>query len=147
MGAEWRDVVGYDGLYKVSDDGRVMSHNLYRRWKEPHELPQYETNSGYYMVNLYRRGTSKHFLVHRLVAQAFLEKPDGCEYVNHKDENKKNNCVENLEWCTKSYNSVYYLNCDPARKIEYSKRLRDKETGELLSPYTKKGVPHRRKTG
>ena len=138
----WKDVVGYEGRYKVSNTGRVFSYNLYSH-KEPREMAIIKHNRGYCSVTLSKNGVSKAHLVHRIVAEAFLERPEGCDFVNHKDENKRNNSVDNLEWCTKSYNSIYYLNFDERRKKEYGNRFRDKETGELLSPWTKKGLSHK----
>lgn len=142
MREEWKDIVGYDGVYKVSNTGRIMSYNHYRN-SEPHEMSLLNHNSGYLCVGLSKNRKATHYLVHRLVAEAFIPNPNGYDFVNHKDENKKNNSVENLEWCTKSQNSIYYLNFDPRRKKEYADRFRDKATGEMLSSWTKKGVPHK----
>ena len=136
----WRDIEGYEGLYQVSNFGNIMSNNLYAH-KKPKLKKICNHSSGYASVSLSKEGRDKTYLVHRLVAKAFLDNPNGYEFVNHKDENKKNNNVENLEWCTKSYNSIYYLNMKPERKKEYADRFRDKRTGEMLSSWTKR-VPH-----
>ena len=132
----WKDIEGYEGLYQVSNLGNILSNNLYAH-KKPKLKKLQKHNSGYVSVSLSKDGHDKSYLVHRLVAQAFLENPNGYDFVNHKDENKRNNNVENLEWCTKSYNSTYYLNMKPERKKEYGLRFRDKETGESLSQWTK----------
>ena len=99
----WKDVVGYNGLYQVSNLGNIKN-------RDGRILKQQTRNHGYLSVWLYggahldgRNG--KAFSVHRIVAEAFLPNPNGCAEVNHKDENKKNNAVENLEWCSHKENS------------------------------------------
>ena len=103
---EWRDITGYEGKYQVSNLGRVKSLN-YRRTGKDKVLKQLKNPQGYLAATLYRDGKSKKFLIHRLVAQAFLPNLDELPEINHKDENKKNNCVDNLEWCTSKYNKNY----------------------------------------
>lgn len=102
--AEWRPIAGYEGLYEVSDDGRVRT-----RKSGHYRLRKIKTNpiTGYCELALNKDGVSKTHRVHRLVAQAFLDNPDDLPCVNHKDENKQNNCVDNLEWCTVKYNNDY----------------------------------------
>ena len=137
----WKDVEGYDGKYQVSNIGRVKS--LWDRGVKREKILSLQNHdAGYLRIVLSKDGIAKLYLVHRLVAEAFIDNPNNYEFVNHKDEDKKNNSVENLEWCTKSYNTIYYLNKKPERKIEYAKRLRDKKTNELLSRYTKKNLAH-----
>ena len=102
-GEVWRDVVGYEGMYKVSNKGRVASS----RKGELRLMHPYISQFGYYRVVLKTRPTCKHILVHRLVAEAFIPNPLGLEFINHKDEVRTNNLVENLEWCTKGYNNTY----------------------------------------
>lgn len=106
----WRAVVGYEGLYEVSDCGNVRSLNWRSKgitkslWLKP-------TRYGYRQVYLSKNGKGKMFLVHRLVATAFIPNPDSLPVINHIDENKINNCVSNLEWCTHLQNSrAYYAN-------------------------------------
>lgn len=110
---EWRDVVGFEGFYQVSNLGRVQSlerlvdTNIKYVDKRIHKgklLKLHLNNRGYKMVHLCKNGTVKRVLVHRLVAEAFVQNPNNYPVVNHKDENKQNNCVENLEWCTQQYN-------------------------------------------
>ena len=95
----WKDIDGFEGLYQVSNYGRVKSRYAIR--KKP------TTNNGYEIVKLCKNGEVKHSLVHRLVAQAFIPNPFNFPCINHKDENKRNNIVENLEWCTRAYNNKY----------------------------------------
>lgn len=98
----WKDVQGYEGLYQISNLGRVKS--LYKNTKI---LMPRLNNRGYQYVMLFKDKKYKHFLVHRLVAQTFIPNPDKLPQVNHIDENKENNCVSNLEWCTNIYNNLY----------------------------------------
>ena len=102
----WKDVVGYEGLYCVSSFGRIKS--LPRPTKQKaQEMSRYSDQKGYQRVWLCKDGTPKNYKVHRLVAQAFIPNPDELPQVNHKDENKANNCVDNLEWCDCRYNNTY----------------------------------------
>ena len=110
----WRDIKGYEGLYQVSNLGRVKSLERYVKGKDGLRLVKEiimsisvcRTN-GYFKVILHKDGKQKRYQVHRLVAEAFIPNPDNLPIVNHKDENKINNCVWNLEWCTYSYNLTY----------------------------------------
>lgn len=97
----WKDVVGYEGLYKVSNLGNVYSNYVHR------SLKQGNHRDGYKFVILNKSGKSKYMSVHRLVATAFIPNQDNLPEVNHKDEDKTNNCVDNLEWCNYSYNATY----------------------------------------
>jgi hypothetical protein len=97
----WKDVLGYEGRYQVSDLGRVRGQIGVLR-------PNLNT-SGYHIVHLYSGGrhTRQVALVHRLVAQAFLPNPEGRQYVNHLDGDKIGNRLANLEWCTNSENVIH----------------------------------------
>lgn len=105
----WKDVVGYEGLYQVSNLGRVKSleriDNL-NHFRKGKILIQHIYN-GYLYVSLCKNGKIKMYRVHRLVAQAFIPNPNNLPQVNHKDENKTNNCVLNLEYCDARYNMNY----------------------------------------
>ena len=100
----WKDIKGYEGLYKVSNYGNVKSLNYNHTGKERLLKPKIET---YYRITLSNYGVVKLYLIHRLVAEAFIPNPDNLPQVNHKDENKHNNHVYNLEWCTNKYNLNY----------------------------------------
>ena len=98
---EWKNVIGYEGLYEVSNKGNV------RNVRRNTLLKLSKTNDGYIQVHLYKNGIRTGFKVHRLVAQAFLLNNDNLPMINHKDEDKTNNRVENLEWCNHKYNMNY----------------------------------------
>lgn len=95
------DISGYEGLYAVTSCGKIWSYvsNKFLR-------PCYDKN-GYILVTLHKDKRLKTFKVHRLVAQAYISNPNNLPQINHKDENIRNNCVNNLEWCTSKYNCNY----------------------------------------
>ena len=99
----WKDVVGWEGLYQVSNLGRVRSllYNKVEIRKQP------LNNRGYYFVWIYRKGKATYSLVHRLVAMAFIPNPENKRTVNHKDGDKTNNHVLNLEWNTDGENQLH----------------------------------------
>ena len=99
-GEVWEPVVGYEGLYEVSNTGKLR--NAHKETVKP-----FPNAAGYYRVNLCRNGERKAKFVHRLVAEAFIDNAFGYPQVNHKDENRANNAVENLEWCSAEYNTNY----------------------------------------
>lgn len=101
----WKDIKDYEGLYQVSNTGLVKS--LPRLTTKGRILVQNEDKDGYFKVTLSKQGAHKQFSVHRLVAEHFLNNPNDLKIINHKDENKHNNIVDNLEWCTSSYNINY----------------------------------------
>ena len=106
----WKDIKDYEGLYKVSNLGRVKSldivDRLNRTFKGKIRKAKFN-NRGYEQIALYKNGNQKYFLVHRLVAQAFIPNPDNLPQVNHLDQNNKNNNSINLEWCTNNYNAHF----------------------------------------
>lgn len=102
-GETWKDIEGYENLYQVSNTGRVRSIKN----NKVYVLKQYTTIYGYMKTILWKNNKMKNFPTHRLVAKAFIPNPNNYPIINHKDENKTNNCVDNLEWCTPKYNSNY----------------------------------------
>ena len=106
----WKDIVGYEGLYQVSNFGRVKSADRTDRYGREFKgkiLTPCTDNLGYLHLGLQHDGKRKTVRVHRLVAEAFIPNTNNCKYINHKDENKQNNCVGNLEWCDTKYNINY----------------------------------------
>ena len=97
---EWRDVVGYEGLYQVSDQGRVRSF----KWNKERFLKPSMDKDGYLLVTLCTGGKPKTLKVHRLVCEAFHENPENKLDVNHINENKTDNRACNLEWSTRKEN-------------------------------------------
>ena len=103
----WKNIEGYEGKYQISNKGNVKS--LFDNKGNERELIRKARigNTGYYYVNLWLGCKSKSKKIHRLVAEHFIDNPDNKPCVNHKDGNKLNNTVENLEWCTLSENSKH----------------------------------------
>ena len=96
-----KDIVEYKGIYAVTPEGEVYS---YKRKKF---LKPWANGDGYLYVRLYKNGKGKKYYIHRLVAEAYIPNPDNLPQINHKDENKTNNCLHNLEWCDAKYNMNY----------------------------------------
>ena len=105
-----KDIENYEGLYAITRDGKVWSY------KSNKFLKPVLDKDGYHKVNLCKDKKMKTFRIHRLVAEAFIPNPKGLPQVNHKDENKNNNCVENLEWCDAKYNMNYGTRTERAAK-------------------------------
>lgn len=111
----WKNIKGFEGLYQVSNYGRVKSLQRKVRWRNGTRTINervlhfgYDKNyQGYQIVVLSKNGICKTYKVHRLVAEAFIPNPDKLPQVNHKDESKENNHCTNLEWCSRSYNINY----------------------------------------
>ncbi len=108
MNEIWRDISGYEEIYQVSNLGNVMSLK-YNGGNKKQLLKQGKTKTGYYFVCLCKNGNVKLYRVHRLVAETFIPKILNKEWINHKDGNKLNNNVNNLEWCTPSENNIHAL--------------------------------------
>lgn len=130
----WKDIIGYEGLYKVSDWGRIKS--LYNYKRNGTDILKPKIKRGYYQIGLRKNGKRKWFAVHRLVAQAFIANTNNYPCVNHKDENKLNNCVDNLEWCTVGYNNTY--NNRISRVVEKTSIavMQYSREGEFIKEYT-----------
>lgn len=110
----WKDITGYESLYQISNKGRIKSLQRFVTSKNGSKQLIKEkirktsvTTAGYEYVVLSSNGKCKTLLIHRLVAESFIPNPNNLECVNHKDENKSNNCVNNLEWCNYTYNNTY----------------------------------------
>ena len=104
---EWKPIPGYEGLYEVSNYGRVKSYQLDSNGKILSPGNTGKDGSGYCFVNLCKDGKVKPRIIHRLVAEAFIPNPNNFPQVNHMDECKENNYFGNLEWCSPAYNISY----------------------------------------
>lgn len=147
----WKDIKGYEGLYEVSSYGNVRSldrvvicSNGRKCSQNGRILKPVKDKDGYLICGLRKNSKRKIFKVHRLVAQAFIPNPNNLPQVNHKDENKGNNCVflkkdgsvdlnkSNLEWCTQAYNNCYGTRL---KKLSMYVLQLDKDTNEIVSEY------------
>lgn len=122
----WKDIKGYEGLYKISNYGRIINKN-----NKVKNIGVYK--NGYLYLDLYKNNKRQKKLVHRLVAEIFLENKNNLPEVNHIDGNKQNNRVDNLEWCTCSYNlkEAYRLKLRKVSKTMLGKK-------GILCPNSKK---------
>lgn len=128
----WKDIPGYEGLYMVSNLGNVKSlqrivraNTCGARKISEKMLTPCKSSSGYYLVVLCKNGKHKSHYVHRLVAQAFIPNPYSLREVNHKNEDKEDNIVSNLEWCDRKYNANYGTGVE-RQKISRMKNPNDK---------------------
>lgn len=119
-----KDIKGYEGLYAVTSCGKVWGYKR-KKFLAP------RLNNGYLRVVLCKNGARKDFFVQRIVAETFIPNPNNLPQVNHKDENKKNNCVENLEWCDATYNINY-----GTRNARMSKSVRCVELNKTYNSIT-----------
>ena len=124
----WKDIKGYEGLYQVSNMGRVKSlrNNIILRQG---------ITMGYKRVLLYTNNSPKNYYIHRLVAMAFIPNPDNLPQVNHKDEDKANNCISNLEWCDCKYNSSYGTRGKRIARSKSKKVLQFKPDGTFVKEW------------
>lgn len=102
----WKDIPNYEGLYQISNHGRIKS--LIRKFCKQEQIVKCSLRKdGYIMVYLSKNGKKKYHSVHRIVATVFIPNPNMLPFVNHINENKADNRVENLEWCDAKYNTNY----------------------------------------
>lgn len=117
MNNEYKDILGYENLYIIYKNGIIKSLDRYieKKYKNGKVSKNFIkgriikdsiNNKGYHIVHLTKNNVSKTYLVSRLVAQAFIPNPNNLPEVDHKDENKDNNCVSNLRWCTRQFNNT-----------------------------------------
>ena len=136
----WRPIPNYEGYYEASNLGRIRSVYRYKRVLKP-----MISNTGYERVDLFKNRHRKQYSVHRLVAITFINNPDNKPFVNHRDENKINNCADNLEWVTHVENCRYGTAIERRTKhFDYSKR-KINNAGQIeacskpIAQYTKDG--------
>ena len=137
----WRDVKGYEGLYQVSNFGRVKSLRRLTRCKNDsygivkERILKTSLHNGYRIVSFLKDNKRKTFSVHRLVAIAFIANPDNLPQINHKDEIKSNSIANNLEWCTHKYNCNYGSFQKNKAKSNSKKTYKTSIDGEILGVY------------
>ena len=134
----WKDIEGFEGLYKISSLGRIYSvertDKYGRKFGGCIRKPQ-KINSGYYIVVLCKNSIHKGFLLHRLVAKHFIPNPNNYPVVNHKDCDTNNNRSNNLEWCTQSYNVLYNDAHKRASKKRYKPILQYTLDGDFIKEW------------
>lgn len=132
----WKDIKEYKNAYQVSNLGNVRSIDRQLpdgRKRKGIILKPYVDKDGYKHVTLTQNGKSTHYIVHRLVAIAFIENPNKLPIINHKDESKDNNCVNNLEWCNVKYNINYGKRTEKVMaKIRGENHYAHKLTNEIV---------------
>lgn len=156
---KWLSIVGYEGVYEVSNLGRIKSLPRGKQWpyRQTHNnIRKPHLTNKYYSVNLSKNGKTKWHLVHRLVAMAFLPNPDNLPCINHKDENRLNNFIaikkdgsvdfekSNLEWCSYKYNANYGTGIQRqaiSRKSNPNDPISRKKVGEMNSKPVRQLTP------
>lgn len=137
----WKDIKGYEGLYQVSNFGRVKSvkrkcKSIHGHRTVPEKIYSISLDSyGYPIVSLHKDGKKKTRTVHRIVAEAFIENPLNLPQINHKDENKTNNCADNLEWCDNKYNLNYGTRNDRIKKTQQKPVLQLDMDGNFIKEW------------
>lgn len=143
----WKDIQGYEGLYQVSNLGRVKSlertcnkgkgnyHRKERIKRFSKIKSKKNVNNEYYVVALSKDGKQRYYSVHRLVAIAFIPNEESKEYVNHKNENGLDNRVENLEWVSNSENQLYSLYVTKSVKNTIPVVAKDKRNLEIIKEF------------
>lgn len=123
-----RDIKGFEGLYAITSCGKVWSYK-HKKFLKPNTV-----NGGYLIYRLYKDKKCYSILAHRLVAESYIPNPDNLEQVNHKDEIKTNNSINNLEWCSRKYNMNYGTARERANKKLF-KQVRCIETGQIFESF------------
>ena len=142
MEEQWKDIIGYEGLYQISNYGRVKSLNYHRSGKEQILKPHLWGKKKYFIIGLYKDGKCHQITIHRLVAQSFLDNTNNLPCVNHKDENPQNNFIwvnengsvdldkSNLEWCDIAYNNNYGTRNERCAKANINNPKRSKQINQ-----------------
>lgn len=134
----WKDIKGFEDKYQISNLGRVKKKQTLKTHylggisivKEKILKPN-KHREGYLYAQLIIDGKLTPIGIHRLVAEAFIPNPNNLSQVNHKDENKSNNCVDNLEWCTAKYNMNYGTHNERVSKNNKGKKMSEETLNKI----------------
>lgn len=126
----WKDVVGYEGLYKVNNLGKVIKLGKNIRFMTP-----CKDRCGYLFIRLTKNGKRKTKMLHDVIGEAFIPNPNNLPEINHKDENKLNNNLDNLEWCNRQYNNNYGTRTQRASQKAYKKVYKYDTNMEFIKEY------------
>lgn len=148
MNEEWKDIKGFEGVYMISNTGKVMS--MPRKGTQA-RVPKIRnlslTHDGYVKVRLIGNGKDVTQRVHRLVAEAFIPNPDEKETVNHIDGNKENNCADNLEWADRHEQMIHAYKNSLKNPMKGENNPWAKLTAEQVEAIRKEYVPHSKEFG
>lgn len=126
----WKDIEGYEGLYKISNQGAVKS--LGNSFSRKEKLLKFDYSKEYPKLELFKNGKRSRKLLHRLIAEHFIPNPDNLPFVNHIDNNKRNYNILNLEWCSPKYNVNHYFDNFHIYKDKNIKTRKDKIMNFIL---------------
>lgn len=143
MKEEWKDIKGFEGAYKISNTGKVMSiPRKGTRMNVPSLRKLSLTHDGYVKVRLIFNGKDETQRVHRLVAEAFIPNPEGKETVNHIDGNKENNNVLNLEWADRCKQMQHAYDNGLKKPVHTNRKLTDSQAEEIRKEYVRYSKEH-----
>lgn len=125
---EWKDIKNFEGIYKISSNGRIKS---FKKVPNGYILSNKNSKGGYLSIVLIKDNFRRYTRIHRLVAEAFIENPKKKNFVNHKNFNKQDNRVVNLEWCTPSENTRHAMKHKPSMVHGMNKFNKDKCVGVI----------------
>lgn len=131
----WKDIKGYEGLYQISNLGEIKSLNYRQTGKEKIMKP-YKANNGYLKIGLNKNGIRKIMYIHRLVAETFIPNLNNYTEINHNDENKENNEVNNLKWCNHKYNINYGTRIERFKKSKSRSVIQLSLSGEVIKKWS-----------
>lgn len=141
----WKDIKNFENKYQVSNKGKIRSLN-YHNEKRIKILKPYKDIWGYLRIDLCKNGIKKHYKISRLVAQEFLKKIENKNQINHKDGNKENNLVENLEWCSPSENCIHAHKNNLRKAVNgenhYNHKLKKQDVIKIRNIYKNKNITY-----
>ena len=142
----WKPIPGYEGIYSASNTGLIKSETSRQQWKSGRILKNLVHKGGYLKLRLWKNSRYKHFLVHRLIALTFLGPCPPKHEVNHKDGNKANNFINNLEYVTPKENTNHAVRSGLFNDRKGEKSVRSKLTNKQVIEIRKKHIPYKYST-